>query len=130
MKKILSILLIVFFALNITGCGVEKKQEFTDNMKEMRSYSAGYIDNKTLGEVLDIAINDAKWEEVASQGATKSGKIIVTGKDKNTNKEVKLTWKTTKDMYEDNGFLSFIKDGENLTYGDFLDYLKSYVEKN
>lgn len=130
MKKILSILLIGMLAITLTGCGSKKVQEFTENMKEMRSYTAGYIDNKSLGEVLDIAIIDADWQETPQEGATKSGKIIVTGKDKNTNVDVKLTWNTTKGMYEDNGFDTFTKNGEGLTYGDFLDYLKSYVEEN
>lgn len=130
MKKIWSILLIGMLAILLTGCGSKKTKEFTENMKEMRSYTAGYIDNKSLGEVLDIAIIDADWQETPQEGATKSGKIIVTGKDKNTKVDVKLTWNTTKGMYEDNGFDTFNRNGEDLTYGDFLDYLKSYVEEN
>lgn len=129
MKKIFGIIICCVVVLTITGCG-DKKVEYTDNMKEMRSYTAGYIDNKSIGEILDIAIVDAKWEETPKQGATKSGKIIVTGKDKKTKVNIELTWLTTKGMYEDNGFDSFKKDGETFTYGDFLDYLKSYVDEN
>lgn len=128
-NKIILGLVVIITMFSLTGCG-KKTIEYTENMKDMRSYTAGYIDNKTLGELLDIAIIDADWQETAKQGATKSGKIIVTGKDRNTKAEVELVWKTTLDMYEDNGFDSFKKDGETLTYGDFLDYLKSYVKDN
>lgn len=126
-KKLICLFSIIVMITCLTGCGENKKQEYTENMKEMRSYTAGYIDNKSLGEVLDIAITDANWQETSKQGATKSGKIIVKGKDKNTKEDVELVWKTTLDMYESNGFVSFTKNEENLTYGEFLDYLKSYI---
>lgn len=128
-KKVLFIFICVLGLFAITGCGNEKKKniEYTDNMKEMRSYTAGYIDNKTIGEILDIAVVNADWKETSKEGATKSGKIIVMGKDKKTGVNIELTWLTTKGMYEDNGFDSFTKNGEKLTYGDFLDYLKDYV---
>lgn len=130
-KKVLLIFICVFGLFTLVGCGNEKEKlvEYTENMKEMRSYTAGYIDNKTIGEILDVAIVNADWQETAKQGATKSGKIIVKGKDKKTNEEVELTWLTTKSMYEDNGFDTFTKNGEKLTYGDFLDYLKEYVNE-
>ena len=130
-KKVLLIFICVFGLFTLVGCGNEKEKlvEYTENMKEMRSYTAGYIDNKTIGEILDVAIVNADWQETAKQGATKSGKIIVKGKDKKTNDEVELTWLTTKNMYEDNGFDTFTKNGEKLTYGDFLDYLKEYVDE-
>ncbi len=126
-KKIISLFLIVVMVVSLTGCG-NKKQEYTENMKEMRGYTAGYLDNKSLGELLDIAIVNANWQETPKQGATKSGNIIVKGKDKNTKEDVELVWKTTLDMYESNGFISFTKDKEKLTYGEFLDYLKSYIK--
>ncbi len=128
-KKILSlgvIAILIAMLVNLTGCG-KKTVEYTENMKKMREYTAGYIDNKSIGEILDIAIVDADWQETAKEGATKSGKIIVKGKDKKTNDDIELVWLTTKGMYEDNGFDSFTKKGEKLTYGDFLDYLKDYV---
>lgn len=128
-KKILSlgvaVILIVMLVI-LTGCG-KKTVEYTENMKKMREYSAGYIDNKSIGEILDVAVVDADWQETAKEGATKSGKIIVKGKDKKTNVDIEITWLTTKGMYEDNGFDSFTKNGEKLTYGDLLDYLKDYV---
>lgn len=128
-KRLILVFICMIGLLGLTGCGNEKTIEYTENMKEMRSYSAGYIDNKTIGEILDVAIVNADWQETAKQGATKSGKIIVKGKDKKTNDEVELTWLTTKNMYEDNGFDTFTKNGEKLTYGDFLDYLKEYVDE-
>ncbi len=128
-KKLILVFICMIGLLGITGCGSKKTIEYTDNMKEMRSYTAGYIDNKTIGEILDVAIVNADWQETAKQGATKSGKIVVKGKDKKTNEEVELTWLTTKSMYEDNGFDTFTKNGEKLTYGDFLDYLKEYVDE-
>ena len=128
-KRLILVFICMIGLLGLTGCGNEKTIEYTENMKEMRSYTAGYIDNKTIGEILDIAIVNADWQETAKQGATKSGKIIVKGKDKKTNDEVELTWLTTKNMYEDNGFDTFTKNGEKLTYGDFLDYLKEYVDE-
>ncbi len=128
-KRLILVFICMIGLLGLTGCGNEKTIEYTENMKEMRSYTAGYIDNKTIGEILDVAIVNADWQETAKQGATKSGKIIVKGKDKKTNDEVELTWLTTKSMYEDNGFDTFTKNGEKLTYGDFLDYLKEYVDE-
>lgn len=128
-KRLILVLICIIGLLGLTGCGNKKTIEYTENMKEMRSYTAGYIDNKTIGELLDVAIVNADWQETAKQGATKSGKIIVKGKDKKTNEEVELTWLTTKNMYEDNGFDTFTKNGEKLTYGDFLDYLKKYVDE-
>lgn len=128
-KRLILVFICMIGLLGLTGCGNQKTIEYTENMKEMRSYTAGYIDNKTIGEILDVAIVNADWQETAKQGATKSGKIIVKGKDKKTNEEVELTWLTTKSMYEDNGFDTFTKNGEKLTYGDFLDYLKEYVDE-
>lgn len=128
-KRLILVFICMIGLLGLTGCGNEKTIEYTENMKEMRSYTAGYIDNKTIGEILDVAIVNADWQETAKQGATKSGKIIVKGKDKKTNDEVELTWLTTKSMYEDNGFDTFTKNGKKLTYGDFLDYLKEYVDE-
>lgn len=128
-KRLIVVFICMIGLLGLTGCGNQKTIEYTENMKEMRSYTAGYIDNKTIGEILDVAIVNADWQETAKQGATKSGKIIVKGKDKKTNEEVELTWLTTKSMYEDNGFDTFTKNGEKLTYGDFLDYLKEYVDE-
>lgn len=128
-KRVILVFICMIGLLGLTGCGNQKTIEYTENMKEMRSYTAGYIDNKTIGEILDVAIVNADWQETAKQGATKSGKIIVKGKDKKTNEEVELTWLTTKSMYEDNGFDTFTKNGEKLTYGDFLDYLKEYVDE-
>lgn len=128
-NKILSlgvVVILIVMLVTLTGCG-KKTVEYTENMKKMREYTAGYIDNKSIGEILDIAIVDADWQETAKEGATKSGKIIVKGKDKKTNDDIELVWLTTKGMYEDNGFDSFTKNGEKLTYGDFLDYLKNYV---
>ena len=127
-RKLLSILLIGVMVIGLTGCG-KKVFEYTENMKEMRSYTAGYIDNKTIGEVLDVAIVDAEWSETEKQGATVSGRIFVKGKDKKSGNNVELIWKTSLDMYDDNGFESFTKDGEELTYGQFLDYLKDYVDE-
>ena len=74
-NKIILGLVVIITMFSLTGCG-KKTIEYTENMKDMRSYTAGYIDNKTLGELLDIAIIDADWQETAKQGATKSGKII------------------------------------------------------
>lgn len=128
-KRLILVFICMIGLLGLTGCGNQKTIEYTENMKEMRSYTAGYIDNKTIGEILDVAIVNVDWQETAKQGATKSGKIIVKGKDKKTNEEVELTWLTTKSMYEDNGFDTFTKNGEKLTYGDFLDYLKEYVDE-
>ena len=128
-KRLILVFICMIGLLGLTGCGNKKTIEYTENMKEMRSYTAGYIDNKTIGEILDIAIVNADWQETAKQGATKSGKIIVKVKYKKTNDEVELTWLTTKNMYEDNGFDTFTKNGEKLTYGDFLDYLKEYVDE-
>lgn len=128
-KRILNIgvvVILIVMLIILTGCG-KKTVEYTENMKKMREYSAGYIDNKSIGEILDVAVVDADWQETAKEGATKSGKIIVKGKDKKTNVDIEITWLTTKGMYEDNGFDSFTKNGEKLTYGDFLDYLKDYV---
>lgn len=128
-KRLILVFICMIGLLGLTGCGNQKTIEYTENMKEMRSYTAGYIDNKTIGEILDVAIVNVDWQETAKQGATKSVKIIVKGKDKKTNEEVELTWLTTKSMYEDNGFDTFTKNGEKLTYGDFLDYLKEYVDE-
>lgn len=128
-KRILSlgvVVILIVMLVILTGCG-KKTVEYTENMKKMREYSAGYIDNKSIGEILDVAVVDADWQETAKEGATKSGKIIVKGKDKKTNVDIEITWLTTKGMYEDNGFDSFTKNGEKLTYGDLLDYLKDYV---
>lgn len=129
MKKIILIFICTLGLLGITGCGSNEPIEYTENMQKMRSYTAGYIDNKTIGEILDVALINAKWEETPKQGATKSGKIIVKGKDQKTKVDVELTWLTATGMYEDNGFDTFTKDGEKLTYGDFLDYLKEYVNE-
>ena len=128
-KRLILVFICMIGLLGLTEKKKKKTIEYTENMKEMRSYTAGYIDNKTIGEILDVAIVNADWQETAKQGATKSGKIIVKGKDKKTNDEVELTWLTTKSMYEDNGFDTFTKNGEKLTYGDFLDYLKEYVDE-
>lgn len=128
-KRILSlgvVVILIVMLVILTGCG-KKTVEYTENMKKMREYSAGYIDNKSIGEILDVAVVDADWQETAKEGATKSGKIIVKGKDKKTNVDIEIAWLTTKGIYEDNGFDSFTKNGEKLTYGDFLDYLKDYV---
>lgn len=128
-KRILSlgvVVILIVMLVILTGCG-KKTVEYTENMKKMREYSAGYIDNKSIGEILDVAVVEADWQETAKEGATKSGKIIVKGKDKKTNVDIEIAWLTTKGIYEDNGFDSFTKNGEKLTYGDFLDYLKDYV---
>ena len=128
-KRLILVFICMIGLLGLTGCGNKKTIEYTENMKEMRSYTAGYIDNKTIGEILDIANFKADLQQTAKKSATKSGKNIVKGKDKKTNDEVELTWLTTKNMYEDNGFDTFTKNGEKLTYGDFLDYLKEYVDE-
>ena len=131
-KRILSlgvVVILIVMLVILTGCG-KKTVEYTENMKKMREYSAGYIDNKSIGEILDVAVVDADWQETAKEGATKSGKIIVKGKDKKTNVDIEIAWLTTKGIYEDNGFDSFTKNGEKLTYGDFLDYLKDYVPED
>lgn len=126
MKKILGFILCgVMCCTLLTGCGNERV-EYSENMKEMRSITIGYLDNNTLGSLLDKAIENADWEEDANYSVT-TGAIIVTGTDKSTGDSIELIWLTNSDNSEENGFESFTIDNTNMSYSEFLEYLKGYV---
>lgn len=123
-KKILLVMLCGVLLFGITGCGASNKK-YTDNMENMRSITIGYLDNDTLGELLDKAIEDASWEEDENFSLA-SGAIIVTGKDKNTKDNVELIWLTNPESAA-NGFESLKIDDTNRNYSEFLEYLKDYT---
>lgn len=122
-RKIIFVMVGLGMLFSMTGCG-KKSTDYTSAIEEMRSYRIGYLENQTLGELLDIAIQDAKWVEDKDYSIT-SGAIVVTGKDKDTKDKVELIWLTNPDSAE-NGFESMTKNNSKLSYSEFLEYLKDY----
>ena len=120
MKKILSLILCGFMCCTLlTGCGNEEVK-YSENMQEMRSITIGYLDNNSLGSLLDKAIENAKWEEDTDYSVT-TGAIIITGTDKNTGDSIELVWLTDSDSSEENGFESLTINNTNLSYSEFLE---------
>lgn len=132
-KKILSlgvIAVLVVMLISLTGCGnnegEKKQQEYTEAMIELRNYTVGVLDGKTVGEILDIALEDAIWEENTNYSIM-SGAVIVKGKDKNSGDEVELIWLTKVESGRV-GFEEMTKGDEKIGYSAFLTYLQGYID--
>lgn len=132
-KKILSlgvIAVLIAMLFTLTGCGdkknEKKQQEYTEAMMEVRNRTAGILKGKTIGEILDVALEDATWKEDTDYSIL-SGAIIVKGKDKKSGDEVELIWLTTVDSTE-TGFEKMTKGNERIGYSAFLSYLCDYIK--
>ena len=125
---VIAILIIMLFAL--TGCGDNNskngKKEYTEAMMELRNYTVGVLNGKTVGEILDVALEDATWEENTNYSIS-SGAVIVEGKDKNSGDEVEIVWLTSVESGRV-GFEKMTKGSEKIGYSAFLTYLQDYID--
>lgn len=131
-KKILClgvIAALIAILFTLTGCGdkknEKKQQEYTEAMMEVRNRAPGILNGKTIGEILDVALEDATWRKDTDYSIL-SGAVIVNGKDKKSGDEVELIWLTTVDSTE-SGFEKMTKGNERIGYSAFLDYLRDYI---
>ena len=136
-KRILNVLLIIVLLLGallaLTACGNEenssssnsKKVEYTEGMMNLRNFDPLILEEHTAGELLDIALKNAKWEEDEKYSIDYTA-VIVTGEDNKTGEKVEIIWNAEEES--GTGFIKMTVGDEEYGYSQFLSYLGEYIE--
>ena len=133
MKKILRlgcIAILAIMLITLTGCGKDdsaSSKSYSEDIQNIRNQTVGLLNGKTFGEILDVALEDAKWSEDNNYSLT-SGAVIVQGKDKESGENIKITWLKKAEEASSN-FESMTKGNEEMGYSQFLSYLQDYEDQ-
>ena len=116
-KRFINILFICFIVFGLVGC--DKEESYTEGMIRARTFSPWYLSSDVkAGEIYDNALKNINWEE-------KDNKVIISGIDRKTNKEIVITYELKKygiDMKE------MTVNGEKKDYLYWYKYMTSYID--
>lgn len=124
------ILILTIILITLTGCGKndsESNKNYSEDIQNIRNQTVGLLEGKTFGDILDVALEDAKWSEDDSYSLT-SGAVIVEGKDKETGENIEIIWLKKAETASSN-FEKMTKGDEEIGYSQFLSYLQDYAEQ-
>lgn len=117
---------LIIILLVLTGCGNSGSKNYSEDIQNIRNQTVGLLNGKTFGEILDVALENAKWSENDNY-SLQSGAVIVKGKDKNSGEEVEIVWLKKAEVASSN-FEKMTKAGQEIGYSGFLSYLQDYEE--
>lgn len=134
-KKVLNLILVVAMLLGatyvLTGCGSSDNKDSNKTEKEYSELITAVRENTTskghkIGEIVDYAIKDGKWEEEYYNSIEKY--VKVTGTDRESGEEITIAWLVSlnKEGIEKIDYGYYIKDGDEGTKLGCAQYLLKY----
>lgn len=108
-------LVAIVIVLIVVVSNLLKPVTYTENIKRVRNWTlATQYDVATASE---DAMKHVKWKD-------KKGVVTMTGKDRKTGDKIVVTFKVGTYITFD----SMTRDGKNLEYSEWKDYMKSYKD--